>query len=46
MLRYTTEEIWRKKLGDIRVIFSVDKEKKKVTVVKIARRKEDTYEDF
>lgn len=44
-LRYTTEEIWRKRLGDIRVIFTVDKEKRKVTIVKIAWRRDDTYDD-
>ena len=36
-------ELWRIRGGDIRVVYSIDKESKSVIIIKVARRREDTY---
>jgi mRNA interferase RelE/StbE len=37
-------ELWRFRVGRYRVIYTIDDDVRKVTVVKVALRREDTYE--
>lgn len=37
------DDIWRIRVGDYRVIYRIDDERKEVVVGKVARRREDTY---
>jgi mRNA interferase RelE/StbE len=39
------DDIYRIRVGDYRVIYEIDGERKEVVVGKIARRREDTYRD-
>jgi mRNA interferase RelE/StbE len=41
--RKLVENIYRIRVGDYRVIYKIDDERKKVVVGKVARRREDTY---
>ena len=41
--RKRVENIYRIRVGDYRVIYKIDDERKEVVVGKIARRREDTY---
>jgi mRNA interferase RelE/StbE len=41
--RKLVENIYRIRVGDYRVIYKIDDERKEVVVGKIARRREDTY---
>ncbi len=45
-IKKLVENIYRIRVGDWRVIFSIDDREKKVVVVKIARRSEDTYNNI
>ena len=35
--------LWRIRVGQYRIVYAVDDDARSVTVVKVARRKEDTY---
>jgi mRNA interferase RelE/StbE len=37
------DDIWRIRVGDYRVIYKIDDERKEIVVGKVARRREDTY---
>ena len=41
--RKLVENIYRIRVGDYRVIYKIDDERKEVVVGKVARRREDTY---
>jgi mRNA-degrading endonuclease RelE of RelBE toxin-antitoxin system len=45
-LRHVNGLIWRKKLGDIRILFTYDKRNKEVIIRALMWRREDTYEDL
>ena len=45
-LRHVNGLIWRKKLGDIRVLFTYNKRSKEVIIRALVWRREDTYEDL
>jgi mRNA-degrading endonuclease RelE of RelBE toxin-antitoxin system len=45
-LRHVNGLIWRKKLGDIRILFTHDTRTKEVVIRLIAWRREDTYDDL
>ena len=36
--------LWRVRVGQYRIVYAVDDETRLVTIVRVARRKEDTYE--
>ena len=36
-------EFWRLRVGDLRIVYVVDEEKRLVVVLKVARRSESTY---
>lgn len=46
ILKNTNGLLWRKKLGDSRIIFGVTVETQYVRVVAIRMRKDDTYDDL
>jgi mRNA interferase RelE/StbE len=41
--KLTGTEFWRLRIGDLRVIFSIDDEARLVVVLRVARRSESTY---
>lgn len=45
-LQHTAKGAWRKRLGDIRVIYRLDAAEKDVRILAVRWRKEDTYDDL
>jgi mRNA-degrading endonuclease RelE of RelBE toxin-antitoxin system len=45
-LRHVSGLIWRKKLGDIRILFTFDKRKREIVIRAVMWRREDTYDDL
>ena len=41
--KLTESGLWRIRVGQYRVVYAIDDESRLITVVRIARRKEDTY---
>ena len=35
--------LWRVRVGQLRIVYAIDDEARVVTIVRVARRKEDTY---
>ena len=38
--------LWRIRIGDFRIVYAVDDEAQAVIIVRVARRKEDTYKNL
>jgi mRNA-degrading endonuclease RelE of RelBE toxin-antitoxin system len=46
ILKGTKNRLWRKKLGDLRIVFAYEVKARRVLIVDVELRQKDTYDDI